>query len=154
MADITPNCTLFPSIPLMEFNRAWPGPMGLVHQNTNNIYYLKTKGQLFCSRFWEKNNLAKINKLWNISTEKDIFLFNLMWVYSLLLFILLRLFIGLCVFIACELHIFKVIEELKLSDLKYTDLGWSHGSKNKNKITHITFRMGVTRVSCLKIKVF
>ena len=49
LADIIPSCTL---LPLMEFNRAWPGPMVLVHQNRNYICYLKRKGQLFCSRFW------------------------------------------------------------------------------------------------------
>lgn len=120
LADIIPNCSLLPS---MECNMAWPEPTVLVYQNRNHICYLKRKGQLFCSRFWKKKkNLAKINKLWNISIQKDIFLFNSMWVYSLSFFIPLRLFICLCVFIACKLHIFKVSRKAKI---QWSQIYWS-----------------------------
>lgn len=112
LADITPSCTLLPSI---VFNRAWPGPMVLVHQKRNYLHYLKRKGQLFCSRFWgweEKNILAKINKLWNVYRDRY---FSLQHDMSIVIIVYIPLFIFSCINATCDLHIFKVSRREKNS---------------------------------------
>lgn len=155
LVDVIPSCTLLPS---MEFNRAWPDPMVLVHQNRNYIRYLKRKGQLFCGRFWGWEKII-LQRSINCETSllRKVF-FSSTWCkcsHYPSIFHWDYLFFHVPIYLVSYIFVSKLVEEVKPSGLRNTVLGWSCRSKKKNqtqnKIPHATDRMEVTWVSCVKI---